>query len=286
MRMNEYNEISIPFNKNNYDTICNKIYMAGNDLTIEEDIGCLKLYAEDNGMEVIKQILTELENEYIIDIKDVTIKKYESKNWNAEWERSIEPVLISDRMIVFPSWKKDELVDREGKILITIDPKMSFGTGHNETTQLMLEMFCDHLDDKDHTMLDVGTGTGILSIAGIKLGLTGAVAFDIDKDSIENAEEYAKINKVEEKIVFLCTSIKNIEEKKFDVVAANIIRSVIVDNLSEILLRLKEGGKLFISGVLQEEEELIRKTLNENGIDVIEVRNKAEWLGIYALKTA
>ena len=287
--MSQYTEISISFNKNNYDLICNKIYMAG-DLTIEEDIGCLKLYSDDEHINVIRDLLSELVNELVIDENAISIKKFEDKNWNIEWENSIEPVNISDRMIIYPSWKKDELEDagenNSGKILIEIDPKMSFGTGHNETTQLMLEMFCDHLDDKDSSMMDVGTGTGILAIAAVKLGMKEVCAFDIDKDSIENAEEYSEKNGVKDKIDFHFTSIKNIKEKEFDVVAANIIRSVIIDNLDEILKRLKEGGKLFLSGVLKEEEELIRKALEEKEVSVVEVRTKAEWLGIYALKNA
>ncbi len=289
--MTEYIEVKIPFDRSNYDHICNVIYMADADLTIEEDGGFLKLYSDKDGIEIIKKITESLELENVIEKNSATFTVFENKNWNSEWEKTISPVEIYDRIIIYPSWKKEDILASQkdnikDKILIEIDPKMSFGTGHNETTQLMLEMFCDHLDERDGTMLDVGTGTGLLSIAAVKLGVNSAVAFDIDKDSIDNAEEYAKLNNAEDQIEFHYTTIKNIEKVEFDVVAANIIRSVIIDNLDEMLLRLKKGGKLFLSGVLAEEESLIRKALEDKELQIIEVRNKAEWLGIYALNPA
>ena len=161
---------------------------------------------------------------------------------------------------------------------------MSFGTGHNETTQLVLELMCEHIDENDKNMLDYGSGTGVLSIAGINLGIEKAVAIDIDEDAILNAEEYFTINNVSDKILMYQKNIDKIEEKDFDVITANIIRTVIENNIKSISEKTKHNGKLFVSGVLINETERILEVLSGNGFTVKEILKKAEWLGIYAIK--
>jgi len=117
----------------------------------------------------------------------------EERNWNEEWERSIRPLVIGD-FFVKPTWVNESIP--EGKTLLEIDPKMAFGTGYHETTRLMLRLLPSVIQKKDE-VLDVGTGTGILSIASIKLGAKSAFGFDIDEWSRNNAWENALINKVE-----------------------------------------------------------------------------------------
>lgn len=275
-----YFEITIPFNNDNYEAIQNTLYYLGIENILEEN-GVIKIYIEDNNEALIEKIKTELKNNQSVDIK---VEKFADKNWNSEWEESIQPVYIKDKIIIHSSWNKSEIVNPEGKILIEIDPKMSFGTGHNETTQLVLEMLCEYLDEKDKTMLDFGAGTAVLSIAAAKLGVEKIMAIEIDVDSIENAKEYIKNNNVEKFIMLDNCNISYVEESNFDVIAANIIRSVIVANLKHIHGKLKSGGKLFISGILVDEEEQILNELKKFDIEITEVRKKAEWLGIYARK--
>ncbi len=274
-----YFEITIPFNKENFETIENTLYYFGIENILEEN-GIVKIYVEE-GSELIEKIKSELKNNHSIDIK---VEKFADKNWNAEWEESIQPVYIKDKIIIHSSWNKDSIVNPEGKILIEIDPKMSFGTGHNETTQIVLEMLYEYLDKNDKTMLDYGAGTAVLSIAAAKLGVEKIVAIEIDVDSIENAKEYIRNNNVEKFIKLDNCNISHVDESDFDVIAANIIRSVIVANLKHIYGKLKSGGKLFISGILIDEEQLLIKELQKFDIEIIEVRKKAEWLGVYASK--
>lgn len=275
-----YFEVTIPFNKENFETIENTLYYFGIENILEEN-GVIKIYIEDNKEELIEKIKSEFKNNLEIDIK---VEKFTDKNWNAEWENSIQPVYIKDKIVIHSSWNKDAVENPVGKILIEIDPKMSFGTGHNETTQIVLEMLCEYLDDKDKTMLDYGAGTAVLSIAAIKLGVEHAVAIDIDVDSIENAKEYIRNNGVEKNIKLDNCNISHVDETDFDVIAANIIRSVITANLKHIYSKLKSKGKLFISGILIEEEQQLLNELKKFDIEIIEVRKKAEWLGIYARK--
>ncbi len=277
--MKSYYEIKIPVSNELTEEVYNKLYMLGFDTILEED-NYLIVYIEDSKADEIESLKTELET--LISKESIEIKKFEDRNWNREWETNIEPVYIKDRIAIFPSWQKDKV--KEVEIKIEIDPKMSFGTGHNETTQLVLELMCDFIDKEDKYMLDYGSGTGVLTIAGIKMGLEKAVAIDTDEDAIENSIEYFKINGVSDKVILHRKNIKDIEENNFDIICANIIRSVIENNISYIFDKLKHGGKLFISGVLISETERVLEVLSSSGFSVKEVSKKAEWLGIYARK--
>lgn len=280
---NNYYEVRITFNKDNYDLLYNELYLNGVENILEED-GVLKLYFGESDLKKIKLLKETLIEDEVINAKDFSFEKMENKNWNSEWESSIEPVYIKDKIIVYPSWKKDELKEPDGKILIEIDPKMSFGTGHNETTQLVLELMSENIKGNEKKLLDFGTGTGVLTIAGLKMGIENAVAIDIDDDSIENAKEYFKKNEVHDRVKLMKGSIHELEEYSFDVVTANIIRSVITDNFEHIKDRLNTNGKLFLSGILNTEDQTILELLFQNDFDVEDIVNGHEWIGIYAIK--
>jgi ribosomal protein L11 methyltransferase len=198
-------------------------------------------------------------------------------------ESSIKPVYIKNRIIIYPSWKKDSVSKERDKILIEIDPKMSFGTGHNDTTQLILEMMYDLMGPNDVSMLDYGCGTSILAIAAIKLGLKKAVSIDIDDDAIENAKENIRKNKVERQISLHKSEINKITESEFDIICANLTSSVVLVNLNYIADKLRTGGKLFVTGILVEEKDEMGKTLIKNNFEIKEIRHKGEWCGFYCL---
>ncbi|MEZ4822299.1 MAG: 50S ribosomal protein L11 methyltransferase [Ignavibacteria bacterium] len=284
---NNYIEVQISFNKNNYENICSELYLNGIENILEEE-GALKLYFSETEKERIESLKKILVNKKIIAEDEFSAENFEGMNWNEAWERSIEPVYISDKIVIYPSWKKDDIVSKrengKDRILIEIDPKMSFGTGHNETTQLVLELMADYIEGSEEKLLDFGTGTGILSIAGIKLGVNSATAIDIDNDSIENAKEYFIKNDVHEKINLVNADITELEEDSFDVICANIIRSVIIDRIEHISEKLNINGKLFISGVLLSEDQEVLEYLTQFEFEIIDISSKAEWIGIYAVK--
>lgn len=280
---NNYFEVQISFNKKNYEELYNTLYLNGIENLLEED-GLIKIYFDESDSGKIDLLKNDLLGNKIIKEKDFVFEKLENRNWNEEWENTIEPVYIKDKMIIYPSWKKDELKDTEGKILIEIDPKMSFGTGHNETTQLVLELMSENIESTEEKMLDFGTGTGILTIAGIKMGVDHAVAIDIDEDSIENAEEYFQKNSVHENVRLLKANISEIDEDSFDIVCANIIRSVIIENMEHISGKIKPNGKLFLSGILLSEDQEILEYLTQYYFEIQDIISSAEWIGIYAVK--
>jgi len=287
----KYYEVKISFNDSNYEDIMNLLYLEGIENILEEE-GQLIIYlpevdkekSNENSKVRIALLRKSLEITGLIGKKDFSSKLTDDKNWNEEWERSIEPVYINDKIIVYPSWKEKELNETKGKILIQIDPKMSFGTGHNETTQLVLELMSKYIKGTEENLFDFGCGTGILSIAGIKLGVGKAVAVDIDKDSISNAWEYAEINEVHENIDFIHGSLKDLKYETFDIVCANIIRSVIVDNFPALTERINPGGKLFLSGILMDDDQEILEHLTQLEYEVVDIQMKTDWIGVFAVK--
>ena len=276
-------EVRISFSASNYEALQNALYMDGIKNILEEE-GHLVFYFEEAEYENIESLKTSLLNEKIIKENDFSVRKFENKNWNEEWEKSIDPVYIRNKIVIYPSWKKNELEDVQDKILIEIDPKMSFGTGQNETTQLVLELMCDNLEGTETKLLDFGCGTGILTIAGLKLGVNEAVAVDIDDDSIENAKEYFIKNDVHQRVKLLKSGLPELEEDSFDIICANIIRSVIIENIEHIREKINQRGKLFLSGILISEDQEILEYLTQNDFEVIDIVSKAEWIGIYAVK--
>ena len=279
-----YIELEIAFNKSTYDLIYNRLYLNGLTTILEEN-GTLKVYLPAADEQLAGKIKSELTAIDGIAENNVHIGKFENKDWNTEWEKTIEPVYILDKLVIYPSWKIDELDLSKGNIPIQIDPKMSFGTGHNETTQLILEQMSMFITpESDKYLLDFGSGTGILSIAAIKLGVESAVAIEIDEDSIVNAVEYMSVNGVSGDIVLHQADIAEITETGFDVIAANITSNIIIPNLGNIYGKLKAGGKLFVTGILREETETLINELTKHNFLMKELKQRAEWSAFYAIK--
>ena len=275
-----YIELSISFNKKNYEDVYNTLYLNGVEKILEEH-GLIKIYYKNNETNKIENIKKSLVKSARIKPSDIEVNILHSEDWDREWKMSIEPIDIKDKILIYPSWKKHIIKEHQDKILLEIDPKMSFGTGHNDTTLLMLEMMVDYIGKNDTYMLDFGCGTGILAIAGIKLGIKKAVAIDTDEDSVRDAGDYMKINGVNRYIRLYKKDIGEIKETKFDVIACNIISSVILKNLGIIRSKLKPAGKLFLTGILKNEQIKLRKAIEDNDMSVIEIRKKAEWIAFY-----
>jgi len=264
------------------ENLASQLYLLGIN-SFEEKENSIDLYLKP---EESSSLINNISKNFKAGNLDIIIEEIKDRNWNEEFQKSIEPINISNKLIVYPTWKKEEVKKYKGYLKIQIDPKMAFGTGHNETTQLVLELMLKYLTKRDKFLFDFGCGTGILAIAGIKLSVEKAVANDIDSDSIDNAVENLKLNKVYNKVKLYQNSICDIKEKNFDVICANIISSVIKDNLKLIHNKLKPKGKLFISGVLREEERSLKNSLRKNGFNVVEVIRKSEWIGVYAVKNS
>lgn len=228
--------------------------------------------------ERIDQLLAAYPGDGYIESEEVVA----DQNWNEQWEQTIKAQTIG-RFFVKPTWSKDPVP--EGKILLEIDPKMSFGTGYHETTRLMLRALPDIVEPNDH-IIDAGTGTGILSIAGIKLGAKYALAFDIDEWSISNTEENILLNEVADLITVKKGSSEVIPDgTQADIILANIERNTIVSLLDDFAAALKVNGKMLLSGLLESDKKEILKQLGEN-FKLIDISQESEWIAIYVEKVA
>ncbi|MBD3615613.1 MAG: 50S ribosomal protein L11 methyltransferase [Gracilimonas sp.] len=199
------------------------------------------------------------------------------QNWNEEWERTIQPQTIG-QFYVHPTWSGTggELGD---KIELMIDPKMAFGTGYHATTQVMLEWLPEVISKGDK-VLDAGTGTGILAIAALKVGADSAFGFDVDEWSETNARENILLNDVGNFQVKLGSTEVIPKGEKYDVILANINRNALIELLPELVIHLGEGGKIVLSGLLEEDEYVMLEQPVLKDLTHMETRNHLEWIAI------
>lgn len=224
--------------------------------------------------ERIDQLLAAYPGNGYIDSEEVVA----DQNWNEQWEQTVRAQTIGS-FFVKPTWSRETVP--EDKILLEIDPKMSFGTGYHETTRLML-LAMPGIIRKGDRIIDAGTGTGILSIAGIKLGAREALAFDIDEWSISNANENILLNNVAGAVTVKKGSADIIPEgEQADIILANIERNTIVELLPAFHKALDTGGQLLLSGLLKTDKESMLEEL-KGGFELMDVYQKKEWIAIHA----
>lgn len=203
------------------------------------------------------------------------IKYIPAQNWNAVWESNFTPVELYPDVLIRAEYHKNS-EDGNYKQVILIQPKMAFGTGHHETTQMMLKAM-KKLDFQNKTVLDVGCGSGILSIYASMLGATGITAIDIDTWCVENTEENAVLNRI--KNIEVCLGdISIVVQQEYDVVLANINRNIIVSQMETYKLRLRPNGYLIISGFLYTDKTLIENKANDLDMEIIQQLNINDWV--------
>ncbi len=206
---------------------------------------------------------------------DIKIKEIEEENWNQKWESTIQAVEIGEKLTILPSWATYE--NKENRIIIKIDPKMSFGTGYHETTRLTLQLLEKYIRNGD-SVLDIGTGTGVLAIAAIKLGGEHCLALDNDEWSIVNAKENVLENELTNRIRISDEPLSETLKIKYDIILANIMLTTIVELLHEITLHAKNGSKILFSGLLLQDENDFIKTIQKHKLKIIEKLTEGEWL--------
>ena len=208
---------------------------------------------------------------------DIGTTFHANTNWNETWESSIQPIQTG-RFLIRPTWS-DPIEESENVTELVVDPKMSFGTGYHESTRLALQLLPDALDEGDR-VLDMGAGTGILSIACCRLGAAHCLAVDIDPNAIENTPENAKLNGVAERIDVRKGSMDDVTETGFQTILANINRNVLHDMLPAFAAASTPGASLIMAGLLDKDESIIRTRAESVGYTVREVRSENEWIGM------
>jgi ribosomal protein L11 methyltransferase len=202
------------------------------------------------------------------------------KNWNEVWESNFEPIAIKDKIFVRATFHEPR---PEFEFEIVIDPKMAFGTGHHQTTSMMLELMLEN-DMAGKKVLDMGCGTGILAIMASKLGAGEITAIDYDPVCYDSAIENAQLNGIQN-ITALCGSKEVILDEQFDVILANINRNILIDQMQRYSEVLKPDGELYLSGFYETPDlDIIMDEARKYGIKYIIHKLNNNWVAAKFIK--
>jgi ribosomal protein L11 methyltransferase len=207
-------------------------------------------------------------------------KLIQEVNWVETWKQHYHPITVGTRLIVLPSWIEDYPKDR---IPVRIEPGMAFGTGTHPTTQLCMAL-AESQDLRGKVVIDVGCGSGILSVAALKLGASRALGVDIDPEAVASARQNALLNEVSERLELGVGSVSEVRTGKFSfrqapLVFANILAPIIIRLLKDGLTELvAPDGSLILSGILAEQEEMILEAARLYGLRLCEGRQIADWV--------
>jgi len=235
----------------------------------EHDAYMIAYIPEDELTEEVAKEIEEVLNRFETTF---TIKTIEPQNWNALWESSFEPVIVEDFCAVRADFH-DKLENIEHDIII--NPKMAFGTGHHETTYMMMSAM-RNMPIADKTIFDYGCGTGVLAILASKLNSGNIDAIDIEEESYDNTIENAQINSASN-INVACATLETFDAKVYDIILANINRNVLLNSAKELNNRLTLDGILLLSGILEDDETLVTNKYVSSGFKVEEVYSKGYW---------
>jgi ribosomal protein L11 methyltransferase len=234
----------------------------------------------DVDLKQVRDLVNTLVTENLIESFEVSESLLEGKNWNEDWEKKLNIIKVTDRIVIKPSSRNYEA--RKGEIILIIDPKMSFGTGEHQTTKIVLQLLEKYIYVKDK-VLDVGSGTALLGIAASKFGASRVVAVDNDEWCYINGKENAERNNVDNIEIVLGT-IDEVVESEFDLILANINRNVLLEIRESLYNKLKHGGKLILSGILDTDLDEIKRQFTSLGLTALKIHQIDEWIGIVLIK--
>ena len=260
----------------------------------DDGIAYLNFYVEEDQdpqplLDRVKEALEELRMFMDIGEGTITESQTEDKDWINNWKQYFHQFYVDDILII-PSWEEVKPEDQD-KMIIHIDPGTAFGTGMHETTQLCMRQLKKYVN-KDTQILDVGTGSGILSIAALKLGAAHAVGTDLDPCAISAVKENLEANEVPvtdmDMILGNIIDDKKIQDEvgyeKYDIVVANILADVLIPLTPVILHQMKKGGLYITSGIIDDKEESVVAAVKAAGLEAVEVTHQGEWVSVTARK--
>jgi ribosomal protein L11 methyltransferase len=252
-----------------------QLHLLGVDSFVEHD-EALEAFIDVGTLPELEQ---EIEHYLKLNAFPYEKKIHHEKDWNAEWEKNFSPIAIGNQLLVRAAFHpQDKSFSQE----LIISPKMAFGTGHHETTSMILEWLLDQ-DLKGYDVLDFGCGTGILGIYAAKQATHKVVFVDNDPLSTENTAENILLNQLPEMKVIL-GSFDGIPNEQYDLILANITRNVLSEGLLQLANHLKSKGKIVMSGFLLQDAGFMIEKIRHNGLQYIEQKQKGDWLCIIAEK--
>lgn len=254
----------------------------------QSDRTIIKVYAADNeqGLAMFKDIEERIEalrqtpDATLYGTLEITVCDLPEEDWQSGWKQYYKPIHV-ERLVVVPMW--EDYTAADGETVMKIDPGMAFGTGAHETTRLCLKALTK-LDLKGKTVLDVGCGSGILSIGGVLLGAESAFGCDIDQLAVEGARRNAALNGLENKTAYAAGDLLSVVEGQYPVVVANIVADVIKMLLKDIHSVLLPGGTFIASGIIDTRKEELLEAIEAAGLTVLNVEEERGWVAITTRK--
>lgn len=244
---------------------------------------------EEQVLDMVNQELESLKEFLDIGEGTIVVDETEDIDWINNWKQYFKQFYVDDILII-PSWEEVKEEDKD-RMIIHIDPGTAFGTGMHETTQLCIRQLKKYVT-KDTVLLDVGTGSGILSIVALKLGASHAVGTDLDPCAVPAVEENKEANQIPdgdfEMMIGNIIDDREIQDaagyEKYDIVAANILADVLVPLTPVIVQHMKKGGIYITSGILDVKESVVVEAVKKAGLEVLEVTHQGEWVSVTARK--
>ncbi len=278
--MKTYLEVSISSTPSQRELLIPTLNEIGSQGFLEED-DALLCYFDSTDWDLLKRenMTSDLQKllRTIFSNAELRFKEIQEENWNERWEGTIQPIYVGQRFIIRPSWAPQ--TSEKGKIVLQIDPKMSFGTGYHESTRLILRLL-EKYSIPNCNMLDIGTGTGILTIAAAKLGATNCIGIDIDHWAVENAKENVEANRVADRVSISGEVLSHVSSWPFDLICANITYNTILELLPDIARKLTPNGIILLAGLLLSDEIPLTKQLEKISMTVVDKSVEGEWLSL------
>ncbi|MEH7251366.1 50S ribosomal protein L11 methyltransferase [Neobacillus niacini] len=263
-----------------------EIYQLNPDDYPEEGV-IVKAYLPVNSFlgETVDAIKESINNLIIhnidIGLNEVTISEVNEEEWATAWKKYYHPVKISERFTIVPTWEIYTPVSSD-ELIIELDPGMAFGTGTHPTTVMCIQALERSVQTGDR-VIDVGTGSGVLSIAAAMLGAEDVRAFDLDEVAVTSARLNIKLNKVNDKVTTKQNNLLDgVEENSADVIVANILAEVILRFTDDVARVVKPGGFFIASGIIQQKKDMVKEALISTGFEITETILMEDWVAIIA----
>lgn len=251
----------------------------------------VKIYVSDNEtghnqLSAVRDDLVSfksLDSDNLFGSLRVEIDTMHEEDWENNWKQYFKPIYVGDRLVIKPEW--ETIPDGDGKIVFNIDPGMTFGSGQHETTRLCVETL-DTTVKKGDKVLDLGCGSGILSIIALMLGAGEARAVDIDPNCKKIAYSNAALNGIGKDVytvldgnILIDEEFKSSTEKSgpYDIVVANIVADVIIPLASDVRRYLKDGGTFIASGIIEMRIDEVKEAIEKNGFEIQEIKKENDW---------
>jgi ribosomal protein L11 methyltransferase len=263
-------ELSVPF----FDMGCQGIDEQQNGFTV--------YFKKEHWTDATKMIFSSLLENKDITADKITYQTLEEENWNENWKEYFKTFRLGKNIIIKPDWEVYEAEDEEK--VVTIIPKMAFGTGHHETTRLILKQL-EETVRPGMSVLDAGCGTAILAIYCAVMGAGKITAFDVDAVAVENARENIMLNQVADRICLRCATLQDINKEAYDLITANINRNVLLDLAAPFNAYTRPGTILLLSGLLHEDKDAVLQQYNREGWILEKSEQRAEWLSLRLIKS-